>query len=83
MKPNIKNNSFILSIPFNNSNNRKLMLIFNHSKYGRLIKRLSFIDKKGFYWFEGDNINSLTSEQIGPIQKKDILGRVLISFSNS
>ena len=83
MKPIIKNNSFVLSIPFSDSNDKKLMLIFNHCKYGRLIKRLSFIDKRGFYWFEGDNVNSLTSKQIGPIQKKDILGKVLISFSSS
>ena len=80
MKPTIKNNSYVLSIPFFTSKNKKQMLIFNHNKYGCLIKRFSHIDEMGFFWFKGENISSLTSSEIGPIKKGDILGRVLISF---
>jgi len=57
------------------------IVVFDTFKYGILIKKVSMIDRQsGKFLFTGINQNSLTSEKIGLIQKKNILGSVLFHF---
>ena len=55
--------------------------VFNSSKYGVMIKKVSEIDsaKKQFF-FKGANQMSVTTEMIGAIDKKNIIGVVLLHF---
>jgi signal peptidase I len=57
------------------------VLVFNTEKYGILIKKVCGIDKKkSKYFFKGSNHLSLSSEEIGYIDEKDILGSVIFHF---
>lgn len=57
------------------------VLVFKSQRYGLLIKKVAEIDhtdKK--YFFKGTNPLSLTTEKIGAIDKKDIIGSVVLHF---
>ena len=57
------------------------VLVFNSKKYGVLIKKVSQIDTfHRIIFFAGLNKKSLTTEQIGAVEKKDIIGSVLLHF---
>jgi len=55
-------------------------LIINHSKYGLIIKTVAVVDKNGFVWSRGESKGSITIEEIGPVEKRQILGRVISVF---
>ncbi len=55
-------------------------ILINHPQYGLLIKRIAIIDKNNFVWCKGENASSITIEKLGPISKKQIIGRVLKVF---
>ncbi len=56
-------------------------LVFNTEKYGLLIKHVSRIDREtGRIYFKGTNPLSLSEEEIGAINRKDILGSVIVHF---
>lgn len=55
--------------------------VFNSSKYGVMIKKVSEIDNAAKqYFFKGTNHMSITTEMIGAIDRKDIIGVVLLHF---
>jgi hypothetical protein len=57
------------------------VLVFRSWNYGLLIKKVSEIDKKNRrFFFTGTNHMSLSTEKIGTIDKKDIIGSVLFHF---
>ena len=53
-------------------------MLIQHPHYGLIIKTLSCTDKKGFYWFKGENEFSVSMSEIGAISKKQILGKVCL-----
>ncbi len=55
-------------------------VLIEHQKLGLIIKTVALIDKYGFIWSKGENASSLTVERIGPVDKHQILGRVLMVF---
>ena len=58
------------------------VVVFNHDVYGRLIKIVSSIDsEKGQLTVAGLNSESMDSTALGPIRKKDILGKVIWHIS--
>lgn len=57
------------------------VMVFRSRNYGILIKKVSDIDRdKQRYFFKGSNKNSVTTEMIGAIDKKDIIGSVFLHF---
>lgn len=53
-------------------------VVFDHSEYGRLIKRITHNDAtQGFIEAEGVHPDSLSSQKIGKVPYKDILGKVV------
>lgn len=82
MKNTTPNGSFIVLRPFW-SFKPKSVFIFSHDMYGLIIKKLKFEDRYGNLWFEGDNISSISSNQIGPIEKQKVEGKVLFSISQN
>ena len=79
MKPLINNDSFVLTKKMKPELNK--LFVINHLKYGKMIKKLVKIDNERKYWFTGENFSSVTTDNIGPINLEQILGRVIISFS--
>jgi len=53
-------------------------VILNHDTHGQMIKTIEFIDRTGTVWCRGENPLSLSVAQIGPVNKAQILGRVLL-----
>ena len=57
------------------------VLVFKSRKYGILIKKVSEIDKvQKKYFLKGSNQMSLSTEMIGAIDEKSIIGSVLLHF---
>lgn len=55
-------------------------LIIKHPTYGKILKTVAIVDKNGFIWSKGENNNSVSVEELGPIDKQQVLGRVLKVF---
>ena len=77
MSPTIRDGSFVLSFF---SNNMKIVpdRIYRlaHPQFGSIVKRLSFKDADGNFWFKGDSKNSTSQKKIGAIKKEQINGRI-------
>ncbi len=59
-------------------------IVFTHPRFGRLIKKITSIDYElETVKVEGTNSDSITSEQIGPVQLSDISGKVIFHFKRS
>ncbi len=81
MSDTIDENSYVLTKPV-----KKMRIdssfVFRHKFYGLLIKRLVKIDSDKNFWFQGNTEESLSMEKIGPIKKKDIMGKVFLNISS-
>lgn len=82
MEPVIPAKSFILAVNwfmfFSVKEGQRLVI--KHHKYGVIVKTVALVDKSGFIWSKGENYESLPVEQIGPVDKSQILGRVIHIF---
>jgi len=78
MSPCLTDGSYVVVIsPWNFLLDRKPILCFQHKHYGKIVKRLKS-SKNDYFWFDSDSPEGISSDQIGPIAKKEIIGRVLI-----
>lgn len=59
------------------------LIVFDHSIYGRLIKRIKEINKSGEFNVTGENELSLTSDQIGWISPSSVEAKVLMSVGKN
>ncbi|WP_268892412.1 nickel-type superoxide dismutase maturation protease [Colwellia sp. 20A7] len=83
MFPRIPQNSYVLVGEwriFKKIRNNQAVLI-NHPKYGLIIKTVAIIDKNNLIWCKGENATSMSVEKLGPVSKKQIIGRVIKVFS--
>lgn len=55
-------------------------LIINHPRYGLIVKTVALIDRNGFIWSKGENAASVSVEQLGPVDKGQVIGRVIRIF---
>lgn len=55
-------------------------LLIKHPEYGVIVKTVAYVDHNGLIWSRGENAGSVSVEQIGPISKDQILGRVIRIF---
>lgn len=82
MAPIIPSESFVLAVhwfiffPIREGQ----QLVIKHHKYGIIVKTVAIVDKNGFIWSKGENIESVSVEEIGPVDKEQILGRVVWIF---
>ena len=83
MSPIIKNDSFVITKKIKNFCKKNKLFIFKHKIYGKLIKRLVNVDSSNLYWFDGNFYKSISSKDIGPIKKEQILGQIILSISKS
>ncbi len=55
-------------------------ILIKHQTLGLIIKTVALIDRYGFIWSKGENSSSMTVERIGPVDKHQIIGPVLMVF---
>ena len=56
----------------------KDIIVFDHPEYGILIKKVVAVDPRNeSITVAGTEPNSITSKAIGPIQKEDMIGKVI------
>jgi len=60
---------------------RKQIVAVDHPHFGRIVKRISFLDSQGYYWLLGDNPNSLSSDKMGPISPQRIKSILLFKIA--
>ena len=53
-------------------------VLISHAQHGLIIKKIALIDRNGFIWSKGENSSSISVEQLGPVNKSQIIGRVLM-----
>jgi signal peptidase I len=81
MSPEYREGDFVLisKIPFIFSPPKPGDIVaFHHAKYGTMIKRISAISPDGLELFVvGSHPYSVDSNRFGPINRKDLLGKVI------
>ena len=84
MFPKIPQNSFVLINQWFNIRRIKpdQTILIKHEKLGLIIKTVALIDRYGFIWSKGENPSSMSVERIGPVDKHQIMGPVLMVFSS-
>lgn len=77
MSPNIKQGSFvfIFKSPFTKFKTGDLVVV-DHSQYGRIIKRVYSSNNNQQFSLTGDNPDSLSSEKMGLVNKRQLCGKV-------
>jgi hypothetical protein len=55
-------------------------ILINHPTYGLLIKTVAIVDKNNLIWCKGENPSSIAVERLGPVSKKQIIGRIIKVF---
>jgi nickel-type superoxide dismutase maturation protease len=82
MFPRIPEHSYVLAghwYTFTKIKPNQTILI-NHPQYGLLIKTVAIVDKNKLIWCKGENSSSIAVEKLGPVSKKQIMGRVIKIF---
>ena len=80
MSPTIKDGNYAISF-----SSKKMKIIPNkvyklsHPQFGSIIKRLSYKDAYGNFWFKGDSHNSTSLKKIGAIARGQINGRIWLT----
>ena len=83
MAPKIPENSYILGhrwlrfLPISKGQ----QLVMQHKVHGLIVKTVAVVDHNGLIWSKGENKKSLSIEQIGPVGKEQVVGRVVGIFS--
>lgn len=84
MSPDFNNGDYVLICRlkfFYRLINLDSIIVFNSAEYGTLIKKVIRIDLLNrIYFVSGINKNSLTSETIGAVNTKSIIGFVIFHF---
>lgn len=81
MFPNFLPNAFVVAIrfPWQTLKVGDVVLV-NHHDYGKMIKRIKTINNAQLpqkMTLEGDNPNSITPEQMGELDKSQVIGKVI------
>ena len=81
MSPSIKDGNYAIIF-----HSKRMKIIPNkvyrlsHPQFGSIIKRLSYKDDNGNFWFKGDSHNSTSLKKIGAITKQQINGRIWLTI---
>lgn len=85
MSPKIPDQSYVLSCrwfaTFFLAEGKKILV--RHQHYGLIVKTVALVDHHGFIWVKGENNQSMSIEQLGPISQSQVVGRVLSVFSQA
>jgi len=79
MFPRLKSGSFVLLSAHFNRQALKVGDIVKllHPRYGYIVKTLVGIDAVGRYWFKGENTDSVSINEIGPVSAAQLKSKVI------
>ena len=82
MSPVLLPNSYVILHNFGNKKRLKKgqVIKVEHPSYGAIIKRIAYRDKNGLYWLAGDNPNSVSTCEMGPVSAKQIKGILIFKI---
>lgn len=83
MMPELADGDFVIISWYFWSLKIKDLIVVNHPKYHRIIKRIKSISYGRKYYLEGSNTASVSSEEMGWISKRDIVGKVVLKITRS
>lgn len=72
MAPTLKDGDFVTARPFDNKISVGDVVVIEHPKLGKIIKRVTSFNEKGQFKVSGDSPSSTSSEKIGPIESSQI-----------
>lgn len=52
-------------------------VLIKHRRVGIVVKTVALVDRNGFIWSKGENETSEKVEELGPVDKAQILGRII------
>lgn len=76
MSPDISDGSFVLTSRLFRHVQVGHIVAVDHEVYGFIVKRVAKVAPDGQLWLEGTNVSSLTSERIGWVSPRRVLGKV-------
>lgn len=80
MMPALAHGDFVMASRFYRGLKRGDLIVVEHAQYHRIIKRIHDISASKGYQLAGENTASVTSEQMGWISEKQIIGKVLMTI---
>ncbi|TVU68450.1 MULTISPECIES: hypothetical protein [Cobetia] len=83
LAPHLPQHSLVISMRWLNHWRLPLgsTVVVEHPQLGQLVKRLHRIDENGRLWLRGEHPDGLSSEQMGPVSRHCIKGRVIFSVA--
>ncbi len=72
MAPTLKDGDFVTARPFDHKISVGDVVVIEHPKLGKIVKRVSSFNEKGQFKVSGDNPTSTSSEKIGAIESSQI-----------
>ena len=72
MAPTLEDGDFVTGRPFDNKISVGDVVVIEHPKLGKIIKRVASFNEKGQFKVSGDSPTSISSEEIGAIESSQI-----------
>ena len=82
MSPAVPDQSYVLTRKAQSRIAKESLLIIDHINYGKILKRLVKVEDNKEFWFEGENLSSISKEMIGPIKFENVIGKVIFVIKN-
>lgn len=57
-------------------------VMLNHPDFGFSVTTVALVDRYGFIWSKGENATCLPVERLGPVDKSQLVGRVIRVFKS-
>ena len=83
MLPTLQGGDFVIATRFFWRVKTGDLLVIDHASYGRIIKRVTHVSPLQGISVAGDNPASVSSEQIGQIDKQQVRGKVRFSITQA
>lgn len=79
MSPKICNGDYVISCKWPGMKvTRGMVVIVDHLRFGKIIKRVKQRNNVGALLLTGENAQRTSTEQLGWVHKKEIYGRVIL-----
>jgi len=76
--PDYRNGDYVLVTRLFRKLQQNDMVVFSKDTYGMMIKRVQQVRRNGTeYFVEGTHPDSIDSKHFGPVQRQDVIGKVL------
>jgi nickel-type superoxide dismutase maturation protease len=83
MTPTLYQGDYVLCLTWPLFKSRKSqVVVVNHPRYQKIIKRIKRVSDSRGYWLAGDNPQSTSSQELGFVTQENIVGWVILTIAN-